>query len=184
MGRGGRRLVLRIALAVLITFALVHFKNAIAAPSFSERRPNPSQTLAIIVNRSNPVDNLAFGELRKLFLGDRNHWQNGHRVAVAMLDYGLAERQTVLRLIYRMDENAYQDHLLRGMFRGDVFVAPKTLASPVIVRKFVFNAPGAIGYVRASDVDDTVKVVRIDGLLPEEKNYPLQIDESSPTDNR
>jgi len=54
---------------------------------------------------------------------------------------------------------------------------PRTLASPSIVRKFVFNAPGAIGYLRASDVDDSVKVVRIDGLLPEQKDYRLQIDE-------
>jgi len=143
-------------------------------------RSNPSQALAIVVNRSNPIDNLSFGELRKIFMGDRSHWPNGHRIAVVMLNYGQPERKTVLRLIYRMDEDGYQDHVLRGMFRGDVFVAPKTLASPEILRKFVFNAPGAIGYLRASDVDDSVKVVRIDGLLPEEEDYRLPIDERSP----
>jgi ABC-type phosphate transport system substrate-binding protein len=143
-------------------------------------RNNPSQSLAIVVNRSNPIDNLSFGELRKIFLGERSHWPNGHRIAVVMLNYGQPERQTVLRLIYRMDEDGYQDHVLRGMFRGDVFVAPKTLASPEILRKFVFNAPGAIGFLRASDVDDSVKVVRIDGLRPEEENYRLPIDEHPP----
>ena len=45
------------------------------------------------------------------------------------------------------------------------------------MRKFVFNAPGAIGYLRSSDLDDTVKIVKIDGLLPNEKDYSLQIDE-------
>lgn len=142
-------------------------------------RNNPSQCLAIVVNRSNPIGNLSFGELRKMFLGERSHWPNGHRIAVVMLNYGQPERQTVLRLVYRTDEDGYQDHVLRRMFRGDVFVAPKTLASPEILRKFVFNAPGAIGYLRASDVDDSVKVVRIDGLLPEEENYRLPIDERS-----
>jgi hypothetical protein len=117
--------------------------------------------------------------LRKIFLGERNHWPNGHRIAVAMLDYGQPERETVLRLIYRLDESGYQDRLLRGMFLGDVFVAPKTLASPLILRKFVFNAPGAIGYLRASDVDGSVKVIRIDGMLPDNKDYRLQIDERS-----
>jgi len=140
-------------------------------------RAKPGQALAIVVNHANPVDNLSSRELRKLFLGERNHWPNGRRVAVAMLDYGRPERQTVLRLIYRMDENGYQDHLLEGMFSGNVFVAPKTLSSPEILRKFVFNAPGAIGYLRASDVDDSVKVLRIDGLLPDDKDYRLQIDE-------
>jgi phosphate transport system substrate-binding protein len=143
-------------------------------------RNNPSQSLAIVVNRSNPIDNLSFAELRKIFMGDRSHWSNGHRIAVVMLNYGQPERRTVLRLIYRMDEDGYQDHVLRGMFRGDVFVAPKTLASPEILRKFVFNAPGAIGYLRASDVDDSVKVVRIEGLSPEEEDYRLPIDERSP----
>jgi ABC-type phosphate transport system substrate-binding protein len=142
-------------------------------------RNKPSQSLAIVVNRSNPIDNLSFNELRKIFRGERSHWPNGHRIALLMLNYGQPERETVLRLVYRMDEDGYQDHVLRGMFRGDVFVAPKTLASPEILRKFVFNAPGAIGYLRASDVDDSVKVVRIDGLLPEEEDYRLPIDERS-----
>ncbi|HLV89024.1 MAG TPA: hypothetical protein VKV39_18710 [Candidatus Sulfotelmatobacter sp.] len=160
---------------IAVSFALTRSQGAPSAPA--DTRGKLTQSLAIVVNRSNPVDSLTFSELRKIFLGERNHWPNGHRIAVAMLDYGRPERRAVLRQIYRMDENGYQDRLLRGMFRGDVFVAPRTLASPVIVRKFVFNAPGAIGYVRASDVDDTVKVVRIDGLLPEDKDYRLQIDE-------
>ena len=165
--------------AIAILFAFVREQNAQAAPPSPQPRTNPTQALAIVVNRSNPIEYLSFGELRKIFLGERNHWSNGHRVAIAMLDYGQPERRTVLHSIYRMDEKGYQDYLLREMFRGDVFVAPKTLASPTIVRKFVFNAPGAIGYMRASDVDESVKVVRIDGLLPEEKEYRLQMDEPS-----
>ena len=68
-------------------------QRAQAAPSPSEPRVNPDHTLAIIVNRSNPIDNLPFGELRKIFLGERNHWSNGHRIAIAMLDYGQPERR-------------------------------------------------------------------------------------------
>ena len=172
-----RMLLLTLVLAVGLALTSDAFLRA--AEFSTETRNQASQSLAIVVNRSNPVNDLSFNELRKIFLGDRSHWPNGHRIAVAMLDDG-PERQTVLHLIFRMDENGYQDHLLRGMFRGDVFVAPKTLVSPVILRKFVFNAPGAIGYLRANDVDDSVKVVRIDGFLPEDKNYRLPIDERSP----
>ena len=164
---------------ILVSLALPREPRAQAATSPSEARANPSQSLAIVVNRSNPLDNLSFIDLRKIFLCERDHWPNGHRIAVAMLDYGQPERKTVLRLIYRMDETGYQDFLLREMFRGDVFIAPKILASPTIVRKFVFNAPGAIGYIRTRDVDQAVKVIRIDGLLPDDKGYRLQIDEAS-----
>lgn len=180
-------IIARVSAALFLAVGVLLSCHAIlrAAPtapelslSVSETRNKPGESLAIVVNRSNPVDNLSFAELRKIFMGDRSHWSNGHRIAVAMLDDG-PERQTVLRLIYRMDENAYQDHLLRGMFRGDLFVAPKTLSSPQIVRLFVFNAPGAIGYLRANDVNESIKIVRIDGLLPDDRNYRLPIDERS-----
>jgi hypothetical protein len=151
-----------------------------AAADSPDRRVKLHETLAIVVNRSNPVENLSFKELRKIFLGERNHWPNGHRIAVAMLYYGQPERQTILRFVYRMQEDQYQDYLLKGMFRGEVFAAPKTLDSPLILRKFIFNAPGGIGYLRATDLDDSVKVVRIDGLLPQDKSYALQIDEEKP----
>jgi len=173
-----------LAVFVVAALALPRDHSSLTAAAQADARANAKQSLAIVVNRSNPINNLSFTELRKIFLGDRNHWPNGHRIAIVMLEYDHPERRAVLRLIYRMEEKAYEDFLLRGVFRGDVFVAPKTLASPTIVRKFVFNAPGAIGYLRASDVDESVKVVRIDGLLPEEKGYRLQIDESSKeTDN-
>lgn len=174
--------IIGFVMSIIAFLALAREQVAMGGSPAPDSRTNPNQTLAIVLNRSNPTDNLSFAELRKIFLGERDHWPNGHRIAIVMLDYGQPERQTVLRVIYRMDEAGYQHFLLRGMFRGDVFIAPKTLVSPTVVRKFVFNAPGAIGYVRSRDVDASVKVVRIDGLLPEDKGYRLQIDERSATE--
>ena len=160
-----------------ILFLAIRFSpSALATAGLQEVRGRPEQTLAIVVNPANPVNNLSFSELRKVFLGRRSHWPNGRRIAVAMLDYGQPERETVLKDVYQMDENGFRNYFLRGMFRGEVFVSPKTLASPTIVKKFVFNAPGAIGYLRANEVDTSVKVLRIDGHLPEDKDYVLQID--------
>jgi ABC-type phosphate transport system substrate-binding protein len=164
-------------LAIVLLFVMPTSRRAQAAGGLAQTRGAPGKALAIVVNRSNPVDELSFRDLRKIFLGERSHWPNGRRIAVAMLEYGQPERASILRQVYRMSEERYRDHFVTGMFRGDVFVAPKTLASPVIMRKFVFNAPGAIGYLRSSDVDGSVKVVRIEGRLPDDKDYMLQIDE-------
>jgi ABC-type phosphate transport system substrate-binding protein len=133
------------------------------------------QNLAIVVNRSNPTENLSMAELRKIFLGERSHWPNGRRITLVMIEPGQLERDAVLRLIYQMSENDFNNHFLRGLFTGEVFVSPKTLATPVGVRKFIFNVPGAIGYLRATDVDATVKVIRIDERLPEDKGYGLHV---------
>lgn len=174
METGGRRQCL-----LLLTFLLLAIMplSVTYGGGFRGGQSEPEDALAIVVNRANPIGDLSSAELRKIFLGTRSHWPNGHRIAVAMLDYGRPERNAVLRQIYRMDESGYRNHFLKEVYRGDVFSPPKTLASPVVMRKFVFNAPGAIGYLRSSDVDESVKVLRIDGHLPDDKDYPLQIDE-------
>ena len=133
------------------------------------------QALAIIVNQSNPVDNYSLDELRKIFLGERSHWPNGRRITLVMLDTSQPERKVVLRDIYGMSEKDFNNHFIQGVFTGAVFVSPKTLATSADVRKFVFNVPGAIGYVRASDVDSSVKVLRVDGHLPEDKDYRFRL---------
>jgi ABC-type phosphate transport system substrate-binding protein len=138
--------------------------------------PNaPQRTLAIVVNTTNPVDSLSLPELRKVFLGERSHWPNGRRIILVMMEPGQPERKALIREVCQMNESDFSRHFLHGVFTGEVFVSPKTLASPVGVRKFVFNVPGAIGYVRVSDVDSSVKVIRVDGRLPSDKEYGLRI---------
>lgn len=136
----------------------------------------PDDTLAIVVNQSNTIDDLSLKELRTVFLGERSHWPNGRRITLVMMDPGLSERKAVLRDVCHMSETEFSRHFLQGLFTGEVFVSPKTLSTSVGVRKFVFNVPGAIGYLRSSDVDGTVKVIKVNGHRPEEADYPLRIE--------
>jgi hypothetical protein len=92
-----------------------------------------------------------------------------------MRDPGEPERKAVLRDICGMNEDQLKNHFLHGLFTGEILVSPKILATPVGVRKFIFNVPGAIGFLRVSDVDATVKVVRVDEMLPEDKGYKLHV---------
>ena len=120
--------------------------------------PPKQESLAIIVNQSNPVDELSMIELRAVFLGERSHWPNGRRITLVMMEQGQPEREAILREICRLSESDFRRRILQGLFTGEVLVSPKTLATPVGVRKFVFNVPGAIGYLRPEDVDASVKV--------------------------
>jgi len=137
--------------------------------------PAAEPALAIIVNQSNPVENFSYEDLRKIFLGERSHWPNGRRITLVMLDPSQPERKVVLRDIYGMSEKDLNNHFIQGVFSGEVFVSPKTLANSADVLKFVFNVPGAIGYVLVSDVDSSVKVLRVDGRLPEDKDYRFRL---------
>jgi len=137
----------------------------------------PSQTdpLAIIVNRKNPVDNLTFEELRELCLGKRKTWSEGGNVTIALREQGQAERDAVLQQIYRMNESAFARSTMRYGADDDASNAPKQLTTAKLVCRFVFNVPGAIGFVRANEADNSVKIIRLDGLTPDEPDYKLRV---------
>jgi phosphate transport system substrate-binding protein len=143
-----------------------------AAPSVA--RAQEAEPLAIVVNRNNPLSEISMSDLRKVFRGQRSRWSNGRRVTLVMRDTGAPERNAILRSLYGLDEMEYRRAHLRAVVSGEA-EAPKTLASNYGVLRFVYNVPGAIGYVRARDVDDSVKMLRIDGRLPGEPGYLLEV---------
>ena len=171
MGRLASFLVMMLAVAGLLVAGLPQGTSSSSSTAGATAEP-----LAIVVNRSNPVDSLSMSELRKVFLGQRSHWPNDRRITIVMREPGEPERKTMLHDVYQMDEGALKNHFLHGLFTGEILVSPKVLASATGVRKFVFNVPGAIGYMRLSDVDASVKVIRIDELLPEDKKYKLRLE--------
>jgi len=159
---------------ILITAVLIE-----PLPHSHVQAAHPKESLAIIVNRENPIENLSMADLRTVFLGERSHWPNGRRITLVMMEPGQPERDAVVRDVCRMSDSDLRRRYLQGLLTGEVLVSPKTLATPVGVRKFVFNVPGAVGYLRPEDVDDSVKVIRIDGHLPSDAAYPLKIEEPS-----
>ena len=140
-----------------------------------EASPAKQEGLAIVVNQSNPLDELSSTELRAVFLGERSHWPNGRRITLVMMEPGQPEREAVLREICRLTEADFHRRFLQGLLTGEILVSPKTLSTTVGVRKFIFNVPGAIGYLRPADVDASVKVLRIDGHYPSDAEYSLHI---------
>ena len=134
----------------------------------------PSGPLAIVVNRANPVDNVTLAELRRVFTFETQKWPSGRKITVVLREKGQPERTEAIQLLCGMSEAQYNRHVLYERFRGSVRSDPRSIESAGAMLRFVFNAPGAIGYVRADLVDDTTKVLRIDGLLPTDAGYPLR----------
>ena len=132
--------------------------------------------LAVIVNKSNPNDNLSMEELREYFKTERGHWPNGMgKVRVVMLEPGNPAREAALRLIYDMSEKGFTSYFLGKKFRGETLEEPRQQSSPPDLIKFIAYVPGAIGCVAAGEVDASVKVVRVDGLAPGDPGYKLRL---------
>jgi hypothetical protein len=140
---------------------------------FSVSETRGDEALAVVVNKSNPVENMTLEELRKYCVQERKHRADDKRVTVVLREPGQMEREAALQLIYRMSESDFKRYFLQAEFTGEVQAAPKHLSSALGVCRFIFNVPGAIGFVRASDIDATVKALRIDGLAFSDPHYPL-----------
>lgn len=139
--------------------------------------PNPVQAqvqaVAIVVHPATQVDNLTFQELKSIFRGDRQFWEDGRRVTLLVRAPVAEERQLVLERIYGMDEGQFREYWIGKMFRAEVAAGPKLVYSADMARDLVTVIPGAITFVPVSEVSSETKVVRIDGMLPGDPGYPL-----------
>jgi phosphate transport system substrate-binding protein len=130
--------------------------------------------LAVVVNKSNSTDNLTKAQLRKIILGEQDSWTGGKKVSVILRASGQPERIGVLRSICGMSEDEFEQHLLHANFNGETGGAPKALGSGVAVRQLVATLPGGIGFIRPDEVNDSVKVVTVDGVGAGQPGYKVK----------
>lgn len=131
--------------------------------------------MAVIVNLSNPVNDLTLKELRSIVTIQRTQWPNGRRITVALHEPGYPEREAVLRRVYGMNEAAFTRYFLHATFTGQIPNGPRQLATSEGLRRFVVNVPGAVGFIRLIDVDPSVKTVRINGQAAGTPGYSLTV---------
>lgn len=139
--------------------------------------PSPSEAaageIAVIVSKANPTEAISFRELVKIFKQEKQYWETGGKIYLIMQETGAAEKATVLKKIYQMEEQELKKFWLGKLFRQEIASFPKTLSSNEAVKRFVSQVPSAVGVIDASFVDDSVKVLRIDGKGPGESGYVL-----------
>jgi phosphate transport system substrate-binding protein len=130
--------------------------------------------LVVVVNKSNPIENLTKAQLKRLVLGEQAAWSTGKKVSVVLRSPGQPERDGVLRSVCGMSEDDFNQHLLHANFNGDTGGAPKALSSGIAVRQIVMSIPGAIGFIRLTDVNESVKVVTVDGVAAGQPGYRVK----------
>lgn len=131
--------------------------------------------LAIIVNKNNQLENVTGEELAKILRAEKAKGPDGVRFVVTMRETGSTERAAALAGIYKMSEDEYSKYFLQATFVGLVQSAPRQLNGSATTIKFVSATPGAIGYVRASEADDSVKTLKVDGKSPGDPDYKLKL---------
>lgn len=122
--------------------------------------------VAIIVHPDNELAGLSMIDLRRIFSGEILEWQavgsSGRTVQVVSREEGSGTRATFERLV-----------MADQLVASTAVVLPNSQA----VIDFVTSTPNAVGYVSSALVDDQVRPVSVEGVLPNLESldaYPLQ----------
>src|SRR6266403_952520 len=140
--------------------------------------PSAAQTargtdIAVIVHPDTPVSDLSLSEVRKVLLGERQYWNSKLPVVLLIRAPVARERDVVLRVIYQMSEAQFKQYWVAKIFRAEAAAPPKIVYSNDMQYDLVTAIPGAIAFVEARAVRPGVKVLRVDGHQPGDRDYPL-----------
>ena len=133
--------------------------------------------VAIIVNKENPINELTFRELTALFELQQQFWKSGDRVHVVIQQAGRPERHVMLKTVYHRTDEGLNKYWLNRMFKAEITDLPQIESSAEEAKQEVAKRVNAISFIDAAKVDDSVKVLRIDGLFPGAEKYRLKSDE-------
>lgn len=156
-----------IACAMLIASFFVLIPPALSQDEF--RSP-----IAIVVHKDTPVDNLTIDELRNIFLANQQFWPDRSRIILLVHAPQSDERDYILKSIYQMDEAQFRQYWIAKMFRAEVPRGPKIVFSTDMMLELVVAIPGSISLTKADQVTGDVRLIRIDGKLPSDSDYPLK----------
>ena len=134
--------------------------------------------IAVVVHPDVQVENLTFTDLRRVLLGDRQFWPSGQPVTLIVRAPVAAERTLLLRKVYGMTEPQFRQYWIAKVFRAEATVGPRIVVSNNELVELVGVLPGAIALVDADDIPAGLKILKVDGRRPGEKDYALKKVES------
>lgn len=131
----------------------------------------PGGPIAVIVNPQNPVEDLSGKELKAAYEG---YGLPGLKTQNIALVYLRGEIEDTFNLkVLGVSSKKVKVFWLRRVFEGESDLR-KILKSSDEVKAFVGGSEACIGFLPAAEVDDSVKVISIDGKKHDDPGYLLR----------
>src|SRR5258706_13155355 len=156
---------------VLLTLILLFATSG--APSIAQATRGCAD-IAVVVHPETPVTDLTLSEVRQVLLGERQYWNSKLPVVLLIRAPVARERDVVLRVIYQMSEAQFKQYWVAKIFRAEAASPPKIVYSNDMQFELLTALPGAIAFVDSRNMRPGVKVLRVDGHVPGDKDYPLR----------
>lgn len=114
------------------------------------------ERIAVVVPASR-AEKLSMEDVAQIYLKKRRFWSDGKPIVPINREALSPVRKAFSRAIFNLQARHLDVYWNREYFRG--VLPPATLASDDAVKRFVALEPNAIGYVGASEVDDSLRVL-------------------------
>lgn len=156
-----------VGLTLLIAMPLGH--SASAAPG-----QQSAVSLVVIVAAQSTLRDIPHGLLRRIFLGEPSE-HAGKRLLP--LNYGPDDPLRIAfdQRAFGMSKDASGRYWVDRRIRGQG-LPPRTVPTQMLMRAVVARLPGAVGYLTADQLNDTVRAVTIDGRAHDAADYPLRVE--------
>jgi ABC-type phosphate transport system substrate-binding protein len=145
-------------------FARILFPLAAGAAGLLTESPmlgeNPAQ-FVLIVNKANKIETLSAAKLKVIYLRKMSRWPWGSDIVPIDLPDSSALRRSFAATILDSTSEKMAAYWIEQKVTGNVN-PPMQAASVAAVKAAVASQPGAIAYIPAADMDDTVKLLKLE----------------------
>lgn len=133
-----------------------------------------SAQVAVIVHPDNPIEDISLRDLKRIYLCDKGDWDNGKVILALNLPEDSPERLLFHGKVLGYTVDDLKKYYIDKQIKGENFREPKDQKSDLMVQVVVSKADIAIGYVPADKVGSKVKVLKVEGKLPTDPDYPIK----------
>ena len=118
-----------------------------------------AEDYVLITDNSNPVTMLSAKDVKNIYLGKKTVWSDGSHLTV-FTQTGSTINKAFMKEMARKTPQQYSTYWKKSLFTG-TGLPPKDFSSDETIKAAVAAKPGAIGYIQAASLDDTVKQLEI-----------------------
>lgn len=131
-------------------------------------------SIAVIVNPRNSIESISLAELRNIFIGTQQFWKDGTQIVPIVRAPSARERDVLLRRVLHMSDLQFQQYWRKRRVAHIAGHEPIAVVSNGMQMQTVALESGGIALVGTSDLNSSVKVLKVGGHRPGSAAYPLK----------
>lgn len=133
-----------------------------------------SAQIAIVVNKSNTIEDVSLDQVKSLFLGKSMYFEN--KMPVTLCDFA-PDKTAFCEKTFEFSEKKMNQLWFQLIFSGSAAKPPVAFNSLDKLIEYINDNEGAIAYIDLSKIAgvEEIKILMVDGVLPGNEGYILSV---------